>query len=92
MPTFTLRVPLTTSVSVDGAVDVQVIVIADEAVLRITTVSTTPAVATPVPPEYWQHDPENGIPGWNGDGPATGPTGVERFDPELENDPWLQGR
>jgi hypothetical protein len=38
----------------------------------------------PVPVEYWQHDPDNGLPGWNGDGPATGPTGVERFDPEAE--------
>jgi hypothetical protein len=52
-----------------------------------------------VPVEYWQHDPEGGVPGWNGDGP----TGIERFDPEAEsngdfdpeseaNDPWLQGR
>jgi hypothetical protein len=46
----------------------------------------------PVPVEYWQHDPLEGVPGWNGDGPTTGPTGVERFDPEAENDPWLQGR
>jgi len=79
MPTFTIVLPVTAVLAVEGKPSTVTVTIHGETASVVITTTPEP-VAPPIPSEYWQHDEQDGIPGWNGD------------DPEAENDPWLQGR
>jgi len=82
MPTFTLVLPVTAVLAVEGSPSTVTVVIHGD--VASVTITTSPAVvAPPTPTEYWQHDPVSGVPGWNGDEPA--PT-VWPYDP----DEWVR--
>jgi hypothetical protein len=58
MPAFTIVVPVTTVLAVEGSPStVTVTIHGDVASVVITTTPAT--IAPPVPSEFWQHDPED---------------------------------